>query len=156
MTISTSPHNRLRRPLIALAMTVTLIATGCGSARTSLGPTPTTRLAPATAGGQPGPVVTVPTESGVRPIAAAVDTGDEILITPSQVEPRPLITDVHDTITWTNLTTAVQTVEFFAPMRLDSEQSPLEASGPTWPGPAPISTIRLRRVSWERSISTRV
>jgi hypothetical protein len=128
MTIGPSPRARFRRPIkaLALTLTVTAMASGCGSSRPSLGPTPTTRLAPVAAGGQSGPVVTVPTEGGVRPIAAAVDTGDQILIAPGQVEPRLLITDVHETITWTNLTTAVQQVEFFAPMRLDS--------GPIAPG----------------------
>ncbi len=81
---------------------------------TTLGPTPTTRLMPTKPGGAPGPVVTVPTESGVRPISEVVDSGQQILIEPDSFFPRILIANVKVPITWTNLTNSPQQISFLS------------------------------------------
>lgn len=125
------PATRVRTAaLLALAG----VLVGCNSHRPTdptiagLGPVPTTRLSPVRAGGPLGSVVTVPTESGVRPISPSVDLGTQVIITPSGFEPRILISNYDLPITWTNLTTAVQMISFLGPT-----QSVI-ASGPIQPG----------------------
>jgi len=102
---------------------------------TILGPTPTTRLMPTKAGGAPGPVVTVPTESGIRPISVVVDSGEQILIEPDSFYPRILIADIKEAITWTNLTTSPQQIVFLN----SSIKSPLIAPGGKWSYTPPTS-----------------
>jgi hypothetical protein len=82
-------------------------------------------LIPISPGGKPGPVVTVPTEGGVRPISDVFDSGQQVVILVGQVNPRILIANTKEPITWTNLTTGPQTVAF--------EQASV-SSGPIPPG----------------------
>ena len=102
---------------------------------TTLGPTPTTRLMPTKPGGAPGPMVTVPSENGVRPIALTCDSGEQILIEPDSFYPRILVANVKAPITWTNLTTSPQEIVF-----LNSEvRSPLIPPGGKWSYTPPTS-----------------
>jgi hypothetical protein len=85
---------------------------GSGGGSNALGPVPTTHLQPVSPGGKQGPEVTVPTEGGVRPISPVVDSGQQILVLAGQVNPRILIANSKQNVTWTNLTTSAQTVTF--------------------------------------------
>jgi hypothetical protein len=115
-----------RRRSAGLAGVLLLLASGCSSgghpASSGLGPAPTTHLLPTTPGGQPGPVVTEPTEEGgSRPISEFDDFGEQILIEPGSFYPHILVADIKVPLTWTNLTTASQQVVFLdSPIRSGS------------------------------------
>jgi hypothetical protein len=60
-------------------------------------------------------VVTVPTEGNGKPISPSVDLGQQILITSTGIEPLILMSNYNLPLTWTNLTTSVQTLKFVSP-----------------------------------------
>jgi hypothetical protein len=119
----------------ATSATTTTRGATASTTATTLEPTPTTRLIPSTPGGAPGPMVTVPTESGTRPISEVIDSGQQILIEPASFYPRILIADVKVPITWTNLTTTAQALVFLN----SSLRSPLIPPGGKWSYTAPTS-----------------
>lgn len=69
--------------------------------------------------GAPDPTTTVPTERGSRPINAANDAGQQVIIAEKGIlVPQWLVANVNDPITWTNLSGQPQQVVFDdAPVR---------------------------------------
>jgi hypothetical protein len=138
--IRATTSNR-RRPLFALVGALCVLAAGCGGggshpASSGTGPLPTTHLLPTSPGGEPGPVVTEPTEAGSRPISEIADFGQQILIEPDSFYPHILVADTNVPLTWTNLTTSDQQVVFLNSSIRSGEIPP----GGKWSYTAPNST----------------
>ncbi|HXQ60251.1 MAG TPA: hypothetical protein VN799_09125 [Acidimicrobiales bacterium] len=72
-----------------------------------------------------GKAVAVPTEIGTHPIAAAIDDGQQIIISAAGFLPHRLFSTPDEAVTWTNLTDEPQVVIFdYLPVR-----SPVIAPG---------------------------
>lgn len=59
-----------------------------------------------------GKTVAVPTEIGAHPIAAAIDDGQQVIISATGFLPQRLFSTPDEAVTWTNLTDEDQVVIF--------------------------------------------
>lgn len=123
-----------RWPALGAAFLAVLVAaSACGTSpssppRRSTAPTTASTVGPATTVID-GRTVRIPTERGDRPIAQAVDAGNQALIRADGFWPEQLMATADKPIVWTNLTTETVVLTF-----LNAYPPTPRTSGPIAPG----------------------